>query len=176
LEQFLPALRRLFRTAFAFSKPLVAVVNGPALAGGCVLACAADYRIADPEARIGIPEMRIGVPLPTLGIEIMRFTATGPALRQIVTNGMTFQGEAAVTAGLVDQLAAEVDSRPAGLTAVRQFAMLPPAVFAHSKRQLRSEAWGRIERGTQEFEPEVDAMWRSEPIRAGICEYVERVL
>src|SRR5579863_109661 len=45
LERFLPALTKLFETLFCFPKPVVAAINGHAIAGGCVLACAADHRI-----------------------------------------------------------------------------------------------------------------------------------
>ena len=176
LDRFLPALRNLFRTAFAFEKPLIGLINGHALAGGCVLACACDYRIAVPHARIGIPEMRIGVPLPTLGIEIMRLAATGPAFRQIVSNGKTFSNEAAITAGLVDGIAEHDAAGEQARKAASQFAMLPREVFAHTKRQVRSVAWKNIEQGELEFEPAVDKMWRSDSIRQSIADYVERVL
>src|SRR5262249_50576216 len=63
LNGFLPALINLFETVFAYPKPVVAAINGHAIAGGCVLACAADYRVmAKGETRIGIPELRVGVP------------------------------------------------------------------------------------------------------------------
>ena len=45
LATFLPALRRLFATLFCFPKPVVAAINGHAIANGCVLACAADARL-----------------------------------------------------------------------------------------------------------------------------------
>jgi enoyl-CoA hydratase len=50
-------------TLFDFEKPVVAAVNGHAIAGGCIIACAADYRMMTREpARIGIPELLVGVP------------------------------------------------------------------------------------------------------------------
>src|SRR6185503_562333 len=46
VRRFLPALHRLFEAVFFFPKPVVAAVNGHAIAGGCVLECCADKRIA----------------------------------------------------------------------------------------------------------------------------------
>jgi Enoyl-CoA hydratase/isomerase len=76
LEVFLPALSKAFETLFCFPKPVIAAINGHAIAGGCVLACAADYRIMAHQAgRIGVPELLVGVPFPTVALEIMRCVA-----------------------------------------------------------------------------------------------------
>src|SRR5215510_10744016 len=54
LESYLPALSSLFDRIFLFPKPMVAAVNSHAIAGGCILTCACDYRImAEGESRIG---------------------------------------------------------------------------------------------------------------------------
>src|SRR5262249_1302311 len=44
-QKFLPALSAMFLRLFSFPKPVVAAVNGHAIAGGCVMTCAADYRV-----------------------------------------------------------------------------------------------------------------------------------
>ena len=78
VRRFLPALHRLYDTVFFFPKPVVAAVNGHAIAGGCVLQACADRRIAARDGgRIGVTELLVGVPFPPLAFEIMRF-ATPP--------------------------------------------------------------------------------------------------
>src|SRR5690606_15976287 len=67
IDEFLPALADAFRAAFELPKPLVAAVNGHAIAGGCVLAACADVVLmAEGTARIGVPELRVGVPFPRI--------------------------------------------------------------------------------------------------------------
>ena len=69
-------LHRLYETVFFHPKPVVAAVNGHAIAGGCVLACCADRRImAQGLGRIGVTEILVGVPFPALAFEIVRFAA-----------------------------------------------------------------------------------------------------
>src|SRR5579859_4504181 len=62
VRRFLPALGESLQAVFAIEKPVVAAVNGHAIAGGCILASAADHRImARGPGRIGIPELVVGV-------------------------------------------------------------------------------------------------------------------
>ncbi len=78
IGKFLPALSTMFATVFSHPKPVVAAINGHAIAGGCVLACAADRRLMAREAgRIGVTELLVGVPFPPIAMEIMRH-ATAP--------------------------------------------------------------------------------------------------
>ena len=73
VHKFLPALRAMFAAVFSHAAPVVAAINGHAIAGGCVLACAADRRLMAREGgRIGVTELLVGVPFPPVAMEIMR--------------------------------------------------------------------------------------------------------
>ena len=73
LRQFLPALTRVLIRLYTFPRPVVAAINGHAIAGGCVLACACDYRLmAIGRGTIGVPELVVGVPFPLIALEILR--------------------------------------------------------------------------------------------------------
>ena len=80
--KFLPALSVALLALFEHPKPVVAAVNGHALAGGCVLAAACDIRLMS-GGTIGLAELAAGVPFPTVPLEIMRH-AVGPALDAMV--------------------------------------------------------------------------------------------
>ena len=53
-------MARVLRTLYDFPKPVIAAVNGPAIAGGMGLATIADFTLAVPEAKFGYTEVRIG--------------------------------------------------------------------------------------------------------------------
>src|ERR1043166_7841166 len=107
LKNFLPPLRRAFEAVFFYEKPVVAAVNGHAMAGGCVLTCAADRRLmAQGQGRIGITELLVGVPFPVVALEIMRFAAAPQHFERIVYSGATFPPDTAVGLGLIDEVVA----------------------------------------------------------------------
>ena len=83
-------MNRMFQALFAFPKPVVAAVNGHAIAGGCILVCAADWRLMAREpGRIGIPELLVGVPFPVVPLEIMRFATQASQLQALAYRGLT---------------------------------------------------------------------------------------
>src|SRR4029079_1989985 len=102
---FLPALHRLYEAVFFHPKPVVAAINGHAIAGGCVLACCADRRLMAQEAgRIGITELLVGLPFPALAFEVMRFTAAPQHFPALLYSGATFLPEQAIARGLIDEI------------------------------------------------------------------------
>src|SRR5262245_53277311 len=70
VHAFLPALSEMFEKVFFYPKPVVAALNGHAIAGGCVLACAGDRRLmAGASGRIGVTELLVGVPFPPIALK-----------------------------------------------------------------------------------------------------------
>lgn len=177
VEAFLPALGRTFETLFAFPKPVVAAINGHAIAGGCVVACAADHRLmVRGSGRIGVPELLVGVPFPTVALEIMRF-ATAPAQAQtLLYGGATFSPDDAVTHGLVDAIVESDQLLLAAVAAAEVLAARPPAAFAMTKQQLREPALARIRAGAQLFDHAVQDLWSAPATLEAIRAYIEKTL
>jgi len=172
-RQFLPPLRRAFEEVFFYEKPIVAAVNGHAIAGGCVLTCAADRRLmAQGDGRIGITELLVGVPFPVIALEIMRSAAAPQHFERIVYSGATFAPDAAVGLGLVDEVAPADALLERAITAAEKLAALGPDAFALTKRQTREPARERIEKDGPRFDPAVDAIWYAPETAAHIRDYV----
>ena len=170
VEKFLPALSLAMLTVFEHPKPVVAAINGHALAGGCVLAAAADIRLMS-AGTIGLTELAVGAPFPTVPLEIMRH-AVGPALDGMVLGAGRLTPDQAMSIGLVhevlepDQLLAAALRRADGLCAA------PADVFALAKRQLHGPARGRIDTAGPSDDPQVLTMWSSERTRQSLRDYL----
>jgi enoyl-CoA hydratase len=174
-KSFLPPLRRAFEAVFFYEKPIVAAVNGHAMAGGCVLTCAADRRLmAHGTGRIGITELLVGVPFPVIALEIMRFAAAPQQFDRIVYSGATFAPEAAVGLGLIDEVVPADALLDRAIAAAAALAALGPEAFALTKRQLREPVRERLERDGPRFDPAVDAIWYAPETAARIRDYVSR--
>jgi len=173
VKTFLPALTAAFEAVFAFPKPVVAAVNGHAIAGGCILACAADHRLmARGSGRIGIPELRVGLPFPTVPLEIMRLAAP-QQVQALVYGRTTFTPEEAVERGIVDAVVEPDALIDAAVAAAEGFAALPAGVFELTKRQLREPALQRIRDGAQ-FEEEIVRLWTAPRTLTFIRDYIAR--
>jgi enoyl-CoA hydratase len=83
-----PLLSRVLCKLFAFRMPVVAALNGHAIAGGCVIALAADVRLmAERAGKIGVPELLVGVPFPAAALEVVRFAVPRDKLQSLIYSG-----------------------------------------------------------------------------------------
>ncbi|MDA7903437.1 enoyl-CoA hydratase/isomerase family protein [Mariniblastus sp.] len=172
-DEFLKALIECFETAFRFPKPMVAAVNGAAIAGGCALALACDVRLIARDVKIGMPERRLGVPLPTVAVEIMRFSLGNRGTQDVVFAGKTFVNEEAISARLVDGICTSEKLIEDSMKAVQSLAELPEAVFRITKRQLRAPVIDQLAVQSSQFDPEVFKVWNQAETDAMIKRYIE---
>jgi enoyl-CoA hydratase len=175
LRRFLPMLNRMYEALFFHPKPLVAAINGHAIAGGCVLACCADRRImARGGGRVGITELLVGVPFPALAFEIVRFAAPGRYLPEFTYTGATYDVDASLARGWVDELVEAHALRECARAAAQQMARLSPKAFTQAKKQLRQEVSERVERGGAMTDQTVTDIWTD--ALGYVRDYVARTL
>jgi methylglutaconyl-CoA hydratase len=94
-------MARLFRSLFDFPKPLIAAVNGPAIAGGCGIATLCDFTLAVPEAKFGYTEVRIGF-IPAIVSVFLRRQVGEKRARDLLLTGRVFDAAQAQQLGLVN--------------------------------------------------------------------------
>jgi len=169
-QEFLPALTAAFMAVFDHPGPVVAAINGHAIAGGCVLAAACDLRLMS-QGTIGLTELRVGVPFPPSAIEIMRHAA-GPAAGRLALAAPLLGPEEARSIGLVHQVAAPEGLLDLAVSQARAMAQVPAEAFALTKRQLRQSVRDRIAARAAD-ESAVLAAWSSAATRQAIEGYLD---
>lgn len=125
----------LFRRIHEFPRPVIAAVNGPAIAGGCGIATLADFTLAAPEAKFGYTEVKIGF-IPALVSVYLRRQIGEKRARDLLLTGRIIDAEEALRLGLVteivpaEKLAARARELAASLLSVS------PASVERTKRLL----------------------------------------
>ena len=169
VREFLPALSDSFMAIFDHPGPVVAAVNGHAIAGGCVIAAACDVRLMS-QGKIGLAELSVGVPFPPAAMEIMRH-AVGPAIGHLVLTAALLDPAQAQSIGLIQHVCTAEVLLESAVDRARQMARTPAGVFSVSKRQLQQPARDRIAARSGEEEA-VAEMWSSDRTRDAIAQYL----
>jgi enoyl-CoA hydratase len=117
-----------------FPKPAVAAVNGPAIAGGFVLALLCDLRLASRDARFGFPELPRGIP-PSYAAA--RAALPAPLARELCLTGRLLEASEALELSVVSELADPVLERTLALAA--RIAALPEFATGQTKRRILLE-------------------------------------
>lgn len=166
LERFMTSFAVAVWALYGLAKPVVAAVNGAAVAGGCILALTADHRVLRRGAPIGLNEVKVGVPLPWSVTVLLRATVHAPALGRIALLGRNFADADALEVGLADELAdpegfeasclarleefADKDARALGTTKAWLRERVLAEMIAHETERLPAFLDGWFSPGTQE--------------------------
>jgi enoyl-CoA hydratase/carnithine racemase len=169
-DRLIPALSEAFEAMFCYPGPTVAAINGAAIAGGCVLACACDRRLISPEAQIGASEVRVGVPFPVAALEIMRY-ACGRHAEDVMLGGGVYRATEAVAAGLAHRVVAD-DLVGAAVAEASDLGGIPADAYRHTKGQLRAPALARM-REAGAIDGEVRKLWGADETQQRIAAYLE---
>ncbi len=122
------------------TKPLSAAVNGPALAGGCELALAADLIVADENAVFGIPEPKRGLVAAAGGVMRLRERLPRNIAMELALTGDPMPATRMAELGLVNQLAPEGKVLEAALDLAGRIAVNAPLSIEMSKRIIVESA------------------------------------
>lgn len=172
IDGFAVAMRRVLECPM----PVVAAVNGHAIAGGCVLALMCDARIAATGgAKVGLNEVQLGIGLPAVVVEPLRLRVPPTSLTAIALEGRLFSVDDARAAGLVDEIVAPGELEPRALARAAELGRASRAAYAQVKRALIRPALEAIDRvGTAEREAWLDT-WFSPPARQLLRAAVARI-
>jgi Delta3-Delta2-enoyl-CoA isomerase len=136
--EYLGRFTALYRELFAHPKPVVAAINGHAVAGGCMLACACDARLmVDGSAKIGLNEIGFGSSVFAGSVAMLAFWVGGRRAQEILYAGTLYPADDALALGLVDAVVPGETLLDAARQVVREHASKEARAFASIKQLLR---------------------------------------
>jgi enoyl-CoA hydratase len=161
--RFLTRFTTLYRTLFSYPKPLLAALNGHAVAGGCMLALAADTAIvAEGNAKVALNEIGFGSSVFAGSTEMLQFR-TGARASEIVYSGAMYAPAEAQRLGLVSEVVPPEALLDRARAIAADLAAKPAAAFASIKALLRNPvAEAMAAREAASIAEFVD-IWYSEP-------------
>lgn len=177
VDRFLPAFARMLVRLAGHPRPVVAALNGHAVAGGCIVACGCDLRLmAEGEGTVGVPELRVGVPFPGLALEILRAVVPAGRVRELVYRGRTYGPRQALARGLVDEVVPPERLLERAGEVATELAAIPEGTFALTKRQIRRPFLDPEDGGAGGLDAETLRGWKAPEAREAIRRHLERTL
>lgn len=138
---------RIYDVMSSFPKPVIAMINGFCLGGGCELAASCDLRIASDKARFGQPEINLGL-IPGGGgtQRLPRLIGPGQAMRLILTGDMIPATEAREI-GLIEIVTPHEELRSRTLALASTIASKSPLALRVAKEAIRASQRMPVEEG-----------------------------
>jgi len=176
LQENLEEARRvtkLFSRLYSFPKPVIAAVNGAAIAGGCGLATLADITIAVPQAKFGYTEVRLGF-IPAIVAVFLRRRLGDKHLRELLLTGRVMGASDAFRVGLITEIVPAEDLMDRAREIAGLLLEASPTAIARTKKLLLSFEHTAV-RAELEAAIEANADIRSTPdFREGVAAFLEK--
>jgi cyclohexa-1,5-dienecarbonyl-CoA hydratase len=174
VEEMLSIFHNIFFCLRTFQQPIVGVVDGPALGGGCELITYCDMVVASARATFGQPEIKVGVFPPVAVVALPKLIGKRKTYEMVLT-GKTINAQEALRIGMVnhvvppEKLDEEVDAL---LTELRQQSAI---VLRMSKRAIFETLGLGFEEGVQVAERlYLDFLMKTEDAKEGLQAFLER--
>lgn len=136
--RFVEMFTELYTAVYVYPKPVIAALNGHAIAGGCMLALACDRRLmAAGKGRIGLNEITFGSSVFAGSVEMLRACVGEQNAEKLLFSGVMSDGDGALALGLVDRIVPAADLPGLALEEASVMASRDGTAFADMKRLLR---------------------------------------
>ncbi|KPK79357.1 MAG: hypothetical protein AMS25_12950 [Gemmatimonas sp. SM23_52] len=157
-----------------FPKPIIAMINGFCLGGGCELAMACDIRIAGDKAKLGQPETNLGI-IPGGGgtQRLPRLVGQGRAMRLIYT-GEIVDAATAEKIGLVDEVVPQAELTERTMELAAKIAEKSPASLQAAKECIRAAWQMPLDAGLRYEKSWFGMLFSTEDQEEGVTAFLEK--
>ena len=163
----------MFRALWDVDVPTIALVHGPAIAGGTGLATICDYTIAAPDAKFGYTEVRIGF-VPALVSAYLAQQAGDKVARGLLLSARLFDAAEGHRLGLVNEVVPREGLQERGAALCAELMANAPESLRATKRLLRAQREAWLSQAL-ELAMEANAASRTtKDFREGVTSFVEK--
>jgi methylglutaconyl-CoA hydratase len=163
----------LFRRVWSFPKPLIAAVNGVAVAGGCGLATLCDFTLASEDAKFGYPEVRIGF-MPALVSAFVQLQVGEKVARDLLLTGRIFGAQEALELKLINRVLPADQVLPAARELAAELLKNSPHSMLATKRLLVQVEQDELDRRLELGIAESVAIRETAELREGLSAFLEK--
>ncbi len=174
MEAMIRRVDGLAAALFDYPAPTVALVNGHAIAGGCVLTQCCDFRVAvdEPSARIGLNEVALGVCFPPVILAILRHRIPATNREDVLLGAQLYPPGEALARGLLDVVSAD-----AGTVArkwLEKASTHPRETYAATKAILHGGVTDVSREEERRFVEDELSIWTSDEVRRRVLAVLEK--
>ena len=157
-----------------FHKPVIAMINGFCLGGGCELAMACDMRIASTSAKIGQPEINLGL-IPGAGgtQRLPRLVGEGWAMR-LITSGELISGDTAAKIGLVETAVAPEELETHTMTLAAKIGSRSPVALQAAKESILAARRMPLDEGLKFEQAWFSLLFSTDDMAEGVSAFLEK--
>src|SRR6266568_2074609 len=166
-------MARMFRALWTFPKPLIAAVNGAAIAGGCGIATLCDFTLAVPDAKFGYTEVKIGF-LPAL-VSVFLIRQIGEKrTRDLLLTGRIIEAAEAKELGLVNEIVPAENLLARSKELADLLIAASPASLSRAKRLMTSAAAASVDADLERAILENARIRRTPDFKEGLASFLEK--
>lgn len=166
------AADRCTEALMSLAKPTIAAISGYAIGGGCGLALACDFRLADRTATLGIPAARLGIVYGTVDCRNLLNLVGLPRAKEVLFTARRYDADTALRIGLVDRVAGDLDAEVRAFAG--ELAANAPLAIAGAKLVLDALARGEAERRSRDIDAAIGRALASDDYREGVRAFGEK--
>lgn len=163
---YLHSFTDLYSYMFLYPKPIIAAINGHAIAGGCMLASTCDYRImVSGNAKIALNEITFGATIFAGSAELLRYWTGDKNATEILLTGNMYLAEEAKELDLIEEVNSENNLMERAIQKANELGNKPLPAFSSLKLLLRESIINHVKAIEKDSIDEFIEIWYSDETR-----------